>query len=100
MPEIKYKTKEYSTKIEPVEVERSTDKSVWIKSKDRRSNKIFVERSLKVTDYQIFHDSWELAHTYLVSKHRTNLNVFKDKFEREQVILDLLLAMKNPEENA
>ena len=58
----KYKTERSSysveAKITPVEVEKETDVSVWIKG----------ARNAKVTDWHIYHDTWQAAHDHLTKE--------------------------------
>lgn len=43
--------------IKPVEIERESDKSVWLKDGSRRD---------KVASYHIYHDSWQGARDHLM----------------------------------
>lgn len=58
---IKYQTDSgdrWSVKAEiiPVEVEKETETSVWIRG----------QRNNKVTQYTVYHDTWEAAKAYLI----------------------------------
>jgi hypothetical protein len=55
---IKYRTLKWSSKIEPVEVERETDSSVWIKG----------QRNSKITEYHCYHDTWQEAKDTLLNR--------------------------------
>ena len=65
---IKYRTSGWSWRIEQVEVQRETDKSVWVEFKNDYTGKTSVSRSDKNCAQQQFHDTWEAAHAYLLDK--------------------------------
>ena len=58
----KYKTGDtrwgVMAEIEPVEVDKDTDSSVWIRGR----------RRAKVSEYEVFHDTWQSAHEHLLRK--------------------------------
>lgn len=72
MPEIRYRTS-YGNKIDKIEVERSTDKSVWVK----RANGGVVDRYLINSEDYNFHKTWEEAHKHLIEKHISKVERLK-----------------------
>ena len=79
----KYRTGSYGEPIEVVEVDRETEKSVWIKG----------HRNEKITNYHSYFDSWSEAHDYLVKKFRNEMSRSKAKYDgaknRYQEVLSL-----------
>ena len=59
-----YKTNQYTITIEEVTIERVTDKSVWI-IEDWYGTKRTI-RSLRLTDYTQYWDTWDEAHAHLL----------------------------------
>jgi hypothetical protein len=65
-----YKVELYDYSIKVVEVERKTDKSVWI------NDQYGLSRFAKMTEFESYWDSWEEAH----------LHIFKTLKERKELI--------------
>ena len=59
-------------KIKEVEIERETESSVWI---DGRVNR-------KITEYCVYHDTWEKAHSHLLFHAKRKLNNANDAYQR------------------
>lgn len=79
---IKYKATDYLNRIEKVEIERETDKSVWYKS---QSGRMMTDR--KVTNDIGFFDTWEEGKEFLlkladneVQRVRKSLEYYKAKY--------------------
>lgn len=96
MPEIKYKTTRNSLEITAIVVERSTVKSVWIKRKKNFAQKVTIERFTKHSDYQIFHDTWEEAHKFLVNEYQKKITYFGQQINNVSSKLNQLLKMEAP----
>ena len=79
----KYRTVTYSNKIEVCEVERETDKSVWIKGR----------RNDKITEFNRFHDSFEEAKQHLIDRHEKNIKRHRDEIHRSESELGTIRKM-------
>lgn len=65
-----YEVGKWGDKIEPVEVERSTEQSVWVFNKWRVDR---VERRARVSEHACYFPTWEEAHAYLLDRAETRL---------------------------
>jgi hypothetical protein len=79
----KYVTKSYSDKIEVVEVERETESCVWIHGR----------RSMKSTEFDCFHDSFDAAKQTLIDRHEVDIRVARDRIHRAESALGTLRKM-------
>ncbi len=80
----KYKTHGgRAIKIIPVEVDRQTESSVWIKGR----------RRARRTDWDTYHDSWEHAQYHLIQRETTKVETctvaLKDAQDRLSAIKEL-----------
>jgi hypothetical protein len=90
----KYKTTscrwDVEAEITPVEVERESDACIWIGGR----------RLKKVTDYEIFHDSWDEAYAFMLKKATEKVERAREAlvtFEQAKVALDNLKLMRRTE---
>jgi len=74
----KYKTTgTYGAEIQVVEIIKETEKTVTI-AVSRWGGESRPERYKKVTSYDVYHDTWELARKYLIKK----VNAERDSAKR------------------
>lgn len=71
-------------KIEAVEVERETTGSVW------RGGR----RRAKATDYECYHDTFDLAKQHIVNKARTAFSRAEEQLEYARMDLNEAMALK------
>jgi hypothetical protein len=89
-PLVKFKTVGWGKGlIEPVECERETAQAVWIGN----------SRHAKV-GRTYFHDTWELAHAYLLTKAERAVSNCHSRLELASDELDFIKGMKPPKESA
>jgi len=85
---IKYKTTEFFcnpyAKIEKVEVERETDKCIWIGN----------NRHLKKTESEKYFASWNEAHKYILDLANNNVNRAILQLERAKGLLVNIYGLK------
>ena len=89
MTKTMYKTINNILKIEPIQVERETKHTLWVKN---NNNTIQIR---KESDYQAFHYTWEQALTHLIDKQHLKIESIKTQLKKEQAVLDQILAIKN-----
>jgi len=86
----KYKTDKgrfgVNAQIIAVEVDRETAHNVWI-------NGI---KNLKETTWEIYHSSWEEAHSYLIDRGNQNVKNVKKRLESEKERLKKVEEMVKP----
>ena len=83
---VKYKTTKWDVEIQPVEIERETIASVWIKG----------SRSSKHSEYARFWDTWEEAHTHLLNKAKRQVESLRLQLERAKGELGNIKGMRAP----
>lgn len=76
-----------AAKITEVEVERETKTSVWINGNRRN----------KITEWDIFHDSWDAAHAHLMKRAQELANKARRELETANGALGNVKGMKKPE---
>lgn len=85
--EIFYKTGKFVTKlIEPVEVDRITDKFIWVSG----------SQVSKSSEFAQYHETWEDAHAFLMVKARQKLDGARRQLELAQGHYDNVKGMKRP----
>lgn len=72
--------------IEEVEVEKETDKSVWING----------QRSAKHSDYANYYDSWDIAHAALLAQQKSHVQSMRRRLERSTGLLGNIKGMHKP----
>ena len=80
---VKYRTSNFSTSIERVEVERETEHSVWVGG----------SREGRWTSYRKYHDTWHNAHAYLRDKATLRLESCQRNVEYARKALADISAM-------
>jgi hypothetical protein len=89
---IKYRTEgtafRVKAQITSVKVDRETETSIWIKG--RRSN--------KVSQYEIYHDTWGDAHFHLLKEAGRHEQYALKKLEEANGCLGKVKAMEKPKE--
>jgi hypothetical protein len=89
----KYKTSSWDTKITEIEIVRETPAFVtyvenyWGKSQERRQKKDGREK---------FHDTWELAHAYLLAKAEESVKAARRNLELANSEYGNVKGMKRP----
>jgi len=73
-------------KITEIEVDRETDTSVWVNGKRRQ----------KMTDYEIVHDTWGDAHSYLLAAGEARVVNARRTLEEHKSYLGNVKGMKRP----
>lgn len=68
MSVIKYRTSRSSITIEQVECEKETAKCVWVRREHLFGGSSSLDKWSKVTDWHIYHDTWEGAKEYLLKR--------------------------------
>jgi hypothetical protein len=82
---IKYRTVSWGgSPIESVEIEKETEKCVWIKG----------SRMNKYSGYYIFHDSWMEAKAHLLARAERNLESARRSIQRAQDDLGNIKGLK------
>lgn len=82
---IKYRTGSWGREpIEAVEVERETDKCVWVGG----------SRLNKISSYYMFHDSWAEAKNHLLNRAERNLESARRSLQRCQDELGNIKGLK------
>ena len=86
----KYKTQPSSTVIEAVEVLRETEQCVYVpRGKHER-------REFKATRWDRYHDSWEDAHQYLMSKAERKIDDARRDLQLAQSFLGNVKGLRKP----
>jgi hypothetical protein len=75
-------------KIDCIEVDKVTPKSVWI----------LGQRFLKQNEYEHLHDTWEEAHRFLLQTARDQINLAVDKVESADKAYGDVLSLKQAKE--
>jgi hypothetical protein len=83
---VKYKTAifSYDGLIKNVSIDKETDKSVWING----------NRHLKSCEYEQFHDTWDDAKNYLLSKAESQLICARRELEKAQGYMGNVKGLK------
>ena len=80
----KYKTVRYKAAIEKVEIIRESKQCVWI----YWGNGLKEYRQNKLSSYEIYHDSWQLAYDYLLDRSERDVRSAKDRLKRAKETLE------------
>jgi hypothetical protein len=94
----KYKTDSGNwirAEIRPVEVERETEQCVWVK-RDGGSRGEVIDRRAKVTDFEVYHDSWEAAHSFLLEQADKKVKAARRSLEMANSLFGNVKGMKKP----
>ena len=59
--------------IEPVTVDRFTNKVVWIEGR----------KSARYADWRSYHETWQEAHNYLIQKTQQEIDSIRNQLARE-----------------
>ena len=85
---IKYRTR--FDEIEALEVERETAHQVFLPA----NNGIRAGRENKVSDWRNWHDSWEVAHAFLVANAERDVESLRMRLEQAKGKLGQIRGMK------
>ena len=85
----KYRTSSYSTDIDEVEVIRETDKCVFLEGWRKKE-----QREQKHSGFAIYHDTWDAAYLYLLSRCETQVRNAEADLERAKDRLEGLRKLK------
>ena len=83
-----YKTKRSSTQIVEIDVERTTEKSVWF------YDAYGLSRFLRHSDFIDYWDTWEEARDHLISQAQDQKAYLLCQVERLNDKIETLIAMK------
>lgn len=84
---IKYMTTGYGTdKIVPVEVDRETERCVWVGGRRRAKN----------SDYESYFSTWDEAHNHLLGKVQVKVDAARRRLEQLNSELGNIKGMKPP----
>ena len=86
---IKYRTATNGTKIEPFEVIKETEKTVFLGYGCRES---------KSSEHHAWHDTWEGARQFLLKEAEEKVASLRLQLERADGKVGNIKGMKNPEE--
>jgi len=84
----KYRTGSYGRAIEEVEVERETEKSVWMKG----------QRSEKMTNYSCYFNTWQEAHDHILKKSLNEMSIAKSRYDSAKKRYQDTLSLKEQSE--
>lgn len=88
-----YKTTNYNCDICPVEVVKSTDKTVVVKAEKAG----FKDRRHDITSfYETYHPTWGQAHTYLLTRAKTKIALMEAELEKAKTVLAKVCSMREP----
>lgn len=90
---LKYRTYRYDTEIEAVEVLRETAQCVYLPT---TRSKRTEQREAKVSDFHIYHDSWEVAHAHLLERSEAAVTRLQRSLEVAIDALSRVNAMRKP----
>lgn len=90
----KYMTGAYSRLIEEVEVVKETAKQIVVATKSY-DGKIYEHRTAKGTWYRKYHDTWDEAYEYLVTKTEESIAKAKDNVARLEKTLEEIKGLKS-----
>ena len=83
-----YVTSNWGKRIEPVEVEKSTDKSVWIEG----------NRRALISDYSSHFPTWAEAKEHLLGKAGRKLEAARAQLARAQAEYGNIKGLRDPNE--
>lgn len=90
-----YKTESWRDRIEPVEVVRTTENSVYLPA-DVKFHKNGERRQQRFNDrYESFFETWEAARDFLIAKKRMEIDNHETTLQTLNKELDKLLEMRN-----
>ena len=84
-----------SEDIQRVECVRETEKCIFICDSRGRERK-----SMKHSDYEQYHDSWQAAKDYLLAGARRQVEACKTRLHDARTQLGMIESLKEPEEQA
>ena len=89
---VKWRTRSYPpTEIKRVECTRETEKCVYVASLSGREH-----RSMKISDYEQYHDTWSDAKAYLLSKARREVEAYEANLHAARAKFDQIASLKEP----
>ena len=74
--------------IEPVVIDRFTDKAVWIEGR----------KKARYADCRSYHETWEETHQYLIDKAQQEVDSLRNQLARANGNLGRIRGMKPPED--
>ena len=85
--------------IVPVEVVRETDHCVFLPTVKTKRHPLGERKESKLTEWDEYHDSWDLAHKSLTEKAEREILNAQTLLERSRSFADKVKAMQDPEAN-
>jgi hypothetical protein len=97
----KYRTevKDPRALIVPVDVLRETEHCVFLPAKKTKLHPLGERRESKLTEFDEYHDSWDLAHKSLTEKAERKILNAQMSLERAREFADKVKAMQDPAAN-
>jgi len=83
----KYITRSRVIRVEVVEVEKETADFVWIKGRRRR----------KESQYEQYHDTFDDAKLYLITRHLNSVSDAKNRLQVAKTYLGMAESLKSPD---
>jgi hypothetical protein len=98
-PLVKFKTGYSADNIKQIEVVRETAQCVWVYAGYKnRDGSLVARRAAKCDNYDQYHDTWEVAHAFLLEKVTANITACRRALERANGRLGNIKGMKPPKE--
>ena len=88
----RYRTTRWSIEIEEIEVLRETDNFVILPQEGRRKER----REAKKSDYHLYHETWTIAHAYLLQRAEGRVDQGRNDLERRINDLRIIENMQVP----
>ena len=92
---VKWRTGGWNIEIERVECVKETAQCVWIESR-WGTQKGKTRRESKVSEWARFHDSWDAAKQYLLSREQRNIEQAKNNMKIAEDRLQKILELTEP----
>ena len=93
----RYKVSKYYPEIQEVEVERETDKTVWIRKKTPKKNYLVQER--KSSEGVNYFTTWSEAHDWLLESFTLRIDQLTTTLNSTKERMQLVLMMEPPMDN-
>ncbi len=88
----RYMTTRWNTEIEEKDVIRETDAFVILPDEGRRKERREAKRSY----YHLYHETWDLAHTYLLQRAKIRIAQSQSELEGRKNNLKVIENMQPP----
>ena len=85
--------------IVPVDVVRETEHCVFLPTEKTKRHPLGERKESKLTEFDEYHDSWDLAHKSLTEKAERKILNAQMSLERGRAFADEVKAMQDPAAN-